>query len=160
MGFTCLRCGECCHHMGMVHEIKEQVGDDEYTVRNRYTGQLTSVKVDQDKIHLFYNDLTRQLLPEACPFFRLDTTSKESFCTVHLTRPEICRDFGCWRFLVRDGSGTPVGRIFPPRMLVSTDQDLKEIWETRIREIHCTDDESWDTQMARILTSAGYRVVK
>jgi uncharacterized protein len=160
MGFSCLRCGECCHHMGTVHEIKEQKNPYEFVIRNRYTGQLTDVTIDEDKIDLFCDDRTSRILPEACPFFRLDTRSKAGYCTVHLTWPEICRDFGCWKYLVTGPDGKVSGRIFPPRMLVSEDAGLKLFWEAHITPIRGDDDLKWKNEMIATLTRAGYRVVQ
>ena len=124
MVFSCLRCGECCHHMGMVHEIKVQKSAREFVIRNKYTGELTDVRIDDDKFDLFSSNETSRVLPEACPFFRLDPRSQAGLCTVHLTWPDICRDFGCWKFLVKTPGGKVIGRIFSPRMLVSEDPGL------------------------------------
>ena len=146
--------------MGTVHEIKEQKDVYEFVLRNRYTGELTSVRVDEDKIHLFSDDLTRQLLPEACPFFRLGTASGEAYCTVHLTRPEICGDFGCWKFLIQDHAGDVIGRVFPPRMLVSQNTELNAIWERQVSRVTCDSNQIWDRQMKTILTGAGYKVIQ
>jgi len=160
MGFSCLMCGECCHHMGTVHEIKEQKGPYRFVVRNRYTGQLTEVTIDDDKIDLFSDDRTGRILPQACPFFRLAPESESGYCTVHLTWPEICRDFGCWKYLVTGPDGKVFGRIFPPRMLVSDDARLKNFWETHITLIRGDDDLKWEKEMKSALTGAGYRVMQ
>jgi uncharacterized protein len=160
MGFSCLMCGECCHHMGTVHEIKEQKSPYEFIVRNRYTGELSEVRIDDDKRDLFCDNRTTRVLPEACPFFRLDTKSGAGYCTVHLTWPEICRDFGCWKFLIMDQEGKVSGRIFPPRMLISDDPGLKSFWEAHITPIGGDDNRTWDTEMIAALTGAGYRVIQ
>jgi uncharacterized protein len=160
MGFSCLMCGECCHHMGTVHEIKERKSTSEFVIRNRYTGELTDVRVDDDKIDLFGDTGTSQVLPEACPFFRLDTKSQAGYCTVHLTWPEICRDFGCWKFLITNPEGRVIGRIFPPRMLVSEDPGLKSFWQTYITQIRGDDDQKWDAEMIVAMTGGGYNVLQ
>ncbi len=158
MGFSCLMCGECCHHMGTVHEIKEQKSSYEFVIRNRYTGQLTEVRIDDDKKDLFRDDLTSRILPEACPFFRLDPKSMTGYCTVHRTWPEICRDFGCWKYLITGPDGRVLGRIFPPRMLVSEDARLKRFWETHISEIRGEDDLIWEKEVTAALAGADFRV--
>ncbi|HVP93723.1 MAG TPA: YkgJ family cysteine cluster protein [Methanoregulaceae archaeon] len=143
-----------------MHEIKEQKSAHEFVIRNRYTGELTDVRVDDDKIDLFRNNETSKVLPEACPFFRLDTVSRTGSCTVHLTWPEICQDFGCWKFLIKDQREQVCGRIFPPRMLVSEDPELKLFWETHIARIGIDDNQSWDNEMIAMLTDAGYCVLQ
>jgi Fe-S-cluster containining protein len=146
--------------MGTVHEIKEQKSTYEFIVRNRYTGELSEVRVDEDKRDLFYDSRTAGVLPEACPFFRLDAKSEAGYCTVHLTWPEICRDFGCWKFLIMDREGKVSGRIFPPRMLISEDPGLKLFWETHITQIRGDDNRIWDTEIVAALTNAGYRIIR
>ncbi len=153
-------CGECCHHMGMVHEIKEQKSAREFVIRNNYTGELTDVRIDDDKFSLFSDNETSRVLPEACPFFRLDPRSHAGFCTVHLTWPDICRDFGCWKFLIKNPAGKVVGRIFPPRMLVSEDPGLKLFWESHIALIRGDNDRDWECEMIAVLASRGYDVLR
>ena len=77
---------------------------------NEYTGEETAVTVDPDKVLLFLDRSIFEELPEACPFFRTDQKTGKAYCTVHLTRPEICRDYGCWRLLISiSGGGGPGG---------------------------------------------------
>jgi len=101
MAFECEQCGECCSHLGLVHSIAEDRGNYEFVVFNLYTNESDVVTVDPDK-HAIYDDKSIfAALPEACPFFRHQPGSEKAFCTVHLTRPDICRDYGCWRMLNR-----------------------------------------------------------
>ncbi len=53
MVFECQQCGECCHHMGQVHIIKETLGEYEFLINNQYTGEKTLVIVDEDKHQTF-----------------------------------------------------------------------------------------------------------
>ena len=105
MVFDCQQCGECCSHLGLVHSIAEDRGNYEFVVFNRYTNESDIVTVDTDK-HALYDDKSIfEKLPEACPFFRHQPDSEKAFCTVHLTRPDICRDYGCWRMLIVSRTG-------------------------------------------------------
>jgi Fe-S-cluster containining protein len=158
MAFDCQRCGECCSHMGLIHQVKEKKSADVYSIRNQYTGELTTVHVETDKAHLFNDRTTFLEFPEACPFFRRDPGTGMTHCTVHMTRPEICRDFTCWRFLIRTSVGENIGRVFYPRTLCSDDSHLKELWELQVRELRQSDP-AWEKEMIRILTAAGYRVL-
>jgi Fe-S-cluster containining protein len=87
MVFECQQCGECCHHMGQVHTIKEIRGGFEFLVNNTYTGEKTVVIIDQDKHHLFLDKSIFREQPEACPFLRYQIMDRKAYCTVHLTRP-------------------------------------------------------------------------
>ena len=127
-------------------------------VRNEYTGEETAVTVDPDKVLLFLDRCIFEELPEACPFFRTDQKTEKAYCTVHLTRPEICRDYGCWRLLILNFRGRRAGRIMYQRHLVSEDATLTRLFEECIDPISEPDDAAWDDKVIRILSKAGYSV--
>jgi Putative zinc- or iron-chelating domain len=158
--FRCRICGECCSHLGLVHAIREEHRDHEYSLVNRYTGHVTRVTVDLDKIHLLDERSIFEREPEACPFLRDDPANHRVCCIVHATRPDICRDFQCWRLLILDRQGRQAGRVMGSRHLVSEDPDLTTVWEHRVREISEPDDSSWDIHVEQILAGAGYRVIR
>ena len=158
MPFECSQCGECCSHLGLVHSIREEYGDFRFLIYNQYTGEKTRVTVDPDKIALFCDRSIFQERPEACPFFRYDPAARKGYCTVHLTRPEICRDYGCWRLLILDPEGRRVGRIMGQRHLASEDEALDRLLEEQINHAREPDDARWDEQVIRVLVGAGYTV--
>jgi len=157
MVFECQQCGECCHHMGQVHSIQETFGDFEFLVKNEYTGEKNIVVVDSDKHVLFADKSIFLDQPEACPFLRYRDDGK-AYCTVHLTRPEICRDYGCWRLLILDSQGQRAGRVMYQRTFIPDDAVLALLWERCIGEIGEVDDGKWETEIIRILSEAGYTV--
>jgi Fe-S-cluster containining protein len=160
MVFECQQCGECCHHMGQVHTIQEIRGEFEFLVNNQYTGEKTVVIVDQDKHHLFLDTSIFREQPEACPFMRYKTEDRKAYCTVHLTRPEICRDYGCWRLLILNARGSRAGRIMYQRAFFSDDDELTRLWKMCIDPVNEPDDVIWDKKITRILINAGYTVRK
>jgi len=95
---------------------------------------------------------------EACPFFRENPDDGLFYCTVHLTRPEICREYGCWRLLILDREGNRAGRVMQARHLDSENPRLTEVWSRYIHPIHELDDQEWDTRVAHILRTAGFVV--
>ncbi|MDO8841659.1 YkgJ family cysteine cluster protein, partial [Methanocalculus sp.] len=121
MTFECSQCGDCCTHLGLVHSIEEDYGNLRYRLKNQYTGERTDVCVDPDKIALFSDRSTFIDRPEACPFFRFH--EGKGYCCVHTTRPLICRDYGCWRILIKNSKGERVGRIMGFRHLATDDPD-------------------------------------
>jgi len=158
LSFECSQCGECCSHLGRVHKVIEESGDYHFLVNNQYTGEKTAVIVDPDKISLYNDTSIFSERPEACPFFRYDAPSAKGYCTVHQTRPDICRDYGCWRILILNSAGKRAGRIMFQRFLSSEDETLTRIFEEVINnEVGC-DDADWDARLFRALTRAGYRV--
>ena len=158
MPFECSQCGECCSYLGLVHTIKEDFGDFRFLVNNQYTGEKTVVVVDPDKIALFSDRSIFLERPEACPFFRYDRAAKKGYCTVHLTRPEICRDYGCWRMLILNSEGKRAGRIMCQRHLASEDEALTRLFEEQVNHLVGQDDTTWDDAVIRVLFSAGYTV--
>ena len=160
MPFECSQCGECCSHLGLVHTICADYGNYRFLVNNQYTGEKTEVVVDPDKIDLFCDRSIFLERPEACPFFRYDTAAAKGYCAVHLTRPEICRDYGCWHILILDTGGKRAGRIMGRRHLASEDGNLTRLFEEKINHLTGLDDEAWDDHVIRELTAAGYSVRK
>ncbi|WML67214.1 MAG: hypothetical protein METHP_00719 [Methanoregula sp. SKADARSKE-2] len=119
---------------------------------------MTPVEVDPDKREIFGDTSIFLKLPNTCPFFRHQQGSERAYCTVHLTRPEICRDYGCWRLLILNHKGRRVGRIKYLRTLHSEDADLSDLWEKCVEEHKEPDDATWEDYMIRILNQAGYTV--
>ena len=160
MPFECSQCGECCSHLGLVHTIDKDYGDYHFLVRNQYTGEKTAVTIDLDKVTLFCDTSIFGERPEACPFFRFDPASSKGCCTVHLTRPEICRDYGCWRLLILDKKGNRAGRIMCQRHLATEDEALPRLFEEHINHLCEPDDAAWDERVITMLVAAGYTVRK
>ncbi|MCK9579580.1 MAG: YkgJ family cysteine cluster protein [Methanoregula sp.] len=158
MVFECFQCGECCAHLGLVHSIEKEYGYYRYRIHNKYTNEDTLVTVDPDKHALFDDKTIFEKIPLACPFFRYQPGSDLAFCTVHHTRPEICRDYQCWRLLILNPRGRRVGKIPHIRSLVSDDPLLNRIWEDCVEHHNEPDDRRWEDAMITTLTRAGYTV--
>jgi uncharacterized protein len=158
MPFECSQCGECCSHLGLVHTIAEEYGNNRFLIRNQYTGEKTAVAIDPDKVSLFCDKSIFQGRPEACPFFRYDRASAKGYCTVHQTRPDICRDYGCWRVLILTPEGKRAGRIMCQRHLASEDDALTRLFEEQVNHVVEPDDTLWDERVIRVLVMAGYTV--
>jgi hypothetical protein len=141
--------------MGEVLSVLEDYGGYRFLLVNLYTGEKDQVEVDQDKRSLF---MEGDALPAACPFLRY--RDHIGFCTVHLTRPEMCRDFGCWRLLILDPSGKRVGRVMQARFFSSESPDLVRFWEDNIRILDVPEQERWDEMVISILSREGYTVTR
>jgi hypothetical protein len=144
--------------MGLVLSVSEQGGGGKYVLSNRYTGEKTIVEVDADKVDLFEDRSTTDQFPEACPFLRFLSMDGKAYCTVHLTRPDMCRDFGCWRLLILKPDGTRAGRVMCRSHFCPDDAGLARLWEERIRDLDDPGGEEWDRAVTTILTGAGYQV--
>jgi hypothetical protein len=141
--------------MGEVLSVLEEYGSYRFLLVNKYTGEKNQVEVDLDKQSLF---MEQDALPAACPFLRY--RDHVGYCTVHLTRPEMCRDFGCWRLLILDPSGKRAGRVMQARFFSSESPALVLLWEERIRTLDEREDEDWDREVIAILSREGYSVIR
>ena len=144
--------------MQLVHAITEDRGNYTFVVYNYYSGDVKEVRVDADKIALYEDRSSLENLPQACPFLRFDRETGKAWCTVHLTRPDICRDYCCWRLLIRDAQGRRAGRVLYQRTFLPDTAELGRLWEEMKPTLNGLDDREWDTAVIRFLTAAGYRV--
>ena len=154
--FECMQCGECCSHLGLMWKITEEHPDFSFTIQNAYSGEYYSVSVPQSLRHLFIDTHIFSELPEACPFFRCNNQDGLWYCTVHLSRPDICREYGCWRFLILDPNGKRAGRVMGTRHLHAENTSLQKVWDEQVRTLKEPDDSIWDQKMCKIIQNAGF----
>jgi len=159
MAFFCQQCGECCSSMGDVIGIREQAGPSEFVIWFKITGEERKVWIDPDKQGLFFNQDIHQHRPMACPFLRERSTGS-AICTVHYTRPDLCRQYGCFRILVLAADGARLGRVVEgSRYFTTMDPDLRTLWDREIGANEIADD-PWEEFVEQVLVRAGYRVVR
>jgi Fe-S-cluster containining protein len=85
--------------MGDLIGIGDEIGPMKFRLRFVSTGNETVVMVDHDKQDLFRTQDIRSLRPDACPFLRFGNDMK-AICSIHGTRPDLCRMYSCFRLLV------------------------------------------------------------
>lgn len=129
-------------------------------IHNQYTGEETRVEVDPDLRELFKDKSIFLKFPDTCPFFRHPPGSEHACCTVHASRPDICREYRCWRLLILNHQGGRVGRIRYGRTLCSAESHLNQLWASCIENLQEPDDRVWETKITRILTRNGFSVRK
>ncbi len=144
--------------MKLVHDIIEERGDYTFVLYNYYCFESREVRVDPDKIALFEDKSSLEGLPEACPFLRFDAETGKAWCTVHLTRPYICRVYCCWRLLILDAKGKRAGRVLYTRTFLPDDDDLRRLWEKVKPTLDGLSNTEWDERLIGVLTASGYRV--
>jgi hypothetical protein len=160
MAFFCQQCGECCSQMHQIHEIEEDCGNHTFHLRNTYTGERSLVTLDADKVHLFEDRSLYAEWPEACPFVRKDPSQGRICCTVHRSRPDLCREYGCWRLLILDPVGKRLGRILGSRHLSTEDAALRQLWDNRTAALSSLEEDEWEEAVFRLLVESGYRVFR
>lgn len=94
MEISCRQCGQCCSTMGQIIRIMEQTGRFEYRIEYIPTGISQLVRIDPDKYRLFDHAILPEKRSLACPFLRIRDDLRV-ICTIHLTRPDMCRMYFC-----------------------------------------------------------------
>lgn len=160
MVFCCQQCGECCSSMGEVIAIREQAGPAEFVIRYTITGEERRVWLDPDKVDLFFRQEILSRRPMACPFLR-ERSPGSAVCTVHYTRPDLCRQYRCFRILVLGPDDTRLGRVADgSRYFITLDPTLRAFWDREIAGSEIADDPAWETFVEQVLSQAGYRVIR
>ena len=146
--------------MGEIIEILEEVKPGVFRIGFSVTGEERVVSVDPDKQDLFQSPEFTTQRPMACPFLRKSGT-KKFVCSVHTTRPELCRQYSCYRILVLASTGNRIGRVTDAsRYFTTTDVDLRKIWNHEIATIMISDERCWEEHVEQSLNRAGYKVVR
>ncbi|MDD1687415.1 MAG: YkgJ family cysteine cluster protein [Methanoregula sp.] len=146
--------------MGDVIGIKEQAGPSEYIIWFKITGEERRVWIDPEKQDLFDSQDIRKRRPMACPFLR-ETTHGTVICTVHYTRPDLCRQYSCFHILVLRPGGERLGRVVDAsRYFTTMDPDLRAVWNREIAGIEIPDEALWEEHVEKTLTRAGYQVIR
>jgi uncharacterized protein len=159
MTFVCQCCGDCCSTMGEIISIREQMGPHEFRIMYT-TGEERVVSVDPDKLDLFRVLEPTDKKPIACPFLRSRDPNRR-ICTVHASRPELCRNYICSRILILDRDGKRAGRVpHGTRSFTTEDRTLLGIWRSAVGDAPVSDDEQWEHFVDDIFTRAGYRVIR
>jgi uncharacterized protein len=159
MTFVCQRCGDCCSTMGEIISIQEQIRPFEFRIG--YTnGEERLVSVDVDKRELFSHQQQNEKKSPACPFLR-QRAPHERICTVHASRPELCRNYLCSRILIFDPEGRRAGRVLHgTRSFITENGVLLDLWRRCIRDVTIPDDEQWEKTIEDVFTQAGYRIIR
>jgi uncharacterized protein len=145
--------------MGEVIGIREKTGPREYLVWYKITGEERQVWIDADKTDLFSSQDILKKRPMACPFLR-ERSAGNDICTVHYTRPDLCRQYSCFRILVLGSKGERIGRVVDnSRYFTTMDHGLRALWDREMRSLTIADEALWENEVERILSAAGYRVV-
>ena len=146
--------------MGEIIEILEELDPFFFRIKFSVTGEERIVSVDQDKRALFHLQDDKTLLSMACPFLR-QAGNKKYVCSVHTSRPELCRQYSCYRILVLDSKDRKIGRVTDAsRYFITEDADLRRLWNREIAGVTITDEKCWEVHVEQTLTRAGYRVMQ
>ncbi len=146
--------------MGEIIGIREEIRPFTFRIWYMVTGEEREVTVDVDKRDLFLSHDITKIRPMACPFLRSLPWGKFA-CSVHESRPDLCRQYACFRILVCDSAGKPRGKVREGGRCFSTmDAALHDLWHREIDGVEIPEENHWEEHVARVLTREGYRVVR
>lgn len=146
--------------MGEIIEIREQLDSRTFRIGFTVTGEERIVSVDPDKINLFCETELTTSRPMACPFLR-EASTKKFVCSVHMSRPGLCRQYSCYRLLVLDAKMNRIGKVADAsRYFTTSDLDLRRVWNQKIAELVIPDEFLWEEYVEHSLVRAGYVVVR
>lgn len=146
--------------MGEIIEIREDLGSGTFRIGFTVTGEERIVSLDPDKADLFHETGLTTSRPMACPFLR-ETGTGKFVCSVHKSRPGLCRQYSCYRLLILDTKRNRVGKVTDAsRYFTTIDPDLRQLWNQKIAEAEIADETTWEIFVEETLVLAGYRVVR
>jgi uncharacterized protein len=160
--FACDRCGKCCVSLGPLITIERQLNDREYYCRCKIDSTIFLARVDPAFRGEIADDFSEcgTTLPgqekRSCRFLRKDPEGEGKVCAIYTTRPKVCRDFRCYRMLIRNPEGTVCGRVIGKNTVRTEDTALENLWKELVAPIPYRDTTAWTEKVAGILSEHGY----
>ena len=140
--FDCNWCGKCCTSFGEFIKIERQLSERDYYCRYGITNEIFPVHVQPefaDEIEEDFIDSdpkTTTPAPKGCIFSRKNPAGKGFACAISPTRPDICREFTCYRMLIHHpATGEMRGKVIGINELKTQDMILDAIWNEKIAHL-------------------------
>ena len=140
--FDCNWCGKCCESFGEFIRIERQLSDRDYYCRYGITNEIFPVHVQPefaDEIDEDFTDMDPKggdPARKGCIFSRKNPVGKGFACAIYPTRPNICREFRCYRMLIHHPqSGEMRGKVIGINELRTHDEILMAIWKEKIAHL-------------------------
>jgi hypothetical protein len=94
---------------------------------------------------------------KGCPFLKKNPSGNGFTCAIYSTRPQVCKEFRCYRMLIYDREGNECGRIMGTHDLKTTDKTLEKIWKEEGASMPGYRDSKQEKRIIGILAAHGYR---
>ena len=139
--FECNWCGKCCEGFGEYITIERQMSDRDYYCRFGITNEIFPVHVQPefaDEIGDDFMDMDPKAAKpphKGCIFSRKNPAGQGFACAIYPDRPDICREFQCYRMLIQNLIGEIKGRVIGINELMTKDQVLAAIWKEKIAHL-------------------------
>jgi uncharacterized protein len=166
--FECNGCGKCCSSFGSFITIERQLNDRDYYCRYSVTNDLFPVHVDaeyEEEVSERNSMRAGSIIPsmkKPCPFLCRIHDGDNFICAVYATRPQVCREFRCYRMLIYDTDSHPAGKVIGVNEIRTSDEALARLWKAEITLVpHAhpagANDPVWVKTVTGILAAHGYR---
>jgi Fe-S-cluster containining protein len=158
--FECTLCGKCCMHAGgELIEVEKRLTGRDFLCRQKIVGGTFRARVEERFLDIFRDSSENDAHPSWCPFLRSLPGEKEKYvCTVHNSRPLVCRSYTCCAMRIFAGDGREAGKVKGRRSLVTEDAALRRCWEEGVAPLKTDNDVAWRSEVAAVLGRAGYQV--
>ena len=140
--FECDLRGKCCASFGEFITVEQQITTHDYFFRYGITNELFQVPVLPEHADEFADtfekmqDNGRDAHQQGCIFTRKNPDGPGFICMVYPNRPTICREFLCYRMLIKDlRSGELRGKLIGVNELRTRDEILSAIWKEKIAHL-------------------------
>lgn len=157
--FECTLCGKCCMYAGgELIEVEKMLTGRDFLCRQKIVGGTFRARVEERFLDIFRDSSENDAHPSWCPFLRGLPEKGKYVCTVHNSRPLVCRSYTCCAMRIFAGDGREVGKVKGRRSLVTEDAALRRCWEEGVAPLKTENDVAWRSEVAAVLGRAGYRV--
>jgi Fe-S-cluster containining protein len=140
--FKCNGCGRCCVGFGEYIKVERQVTDHDYFCRYGITNELFHVHVLPEYADEFADNFEemenngKDAPQKGCVFMHKKSDGPGFTCIIYPDRPTICKEFLCYRMLIRDRqTGQCRGQVIGVNELKTRDVILEAIWKEKIAHL-------------------------
>jgi len=158
VAFECSWCGKCCACYGDFIKIERQLTSRDYYCRYGIKNEMFLAHVEVDYIGDYpVESKDSNKTKKGCPFMHKSLSGSGFACAIYATRPQVCKEFRCYRMLIFDRDGHECGRILGRNQLKTTDEALGRIWNEEIEPIPYREGSRWEKMVIDTLATHGYR---
>lgn len=156
VAFKCSGCGKCCTSFGDFIKIERQLNHRDYYCRYGIKNELFLAHVEGDYIVRSPAHPAEGKPIKGCPFLKKNPSGNGFTCAIYSTRPQVCKEFRCYRMLIYDREKHECGRIMGTHDLKTTDKTLEKIWNEEVSPIPGPRDNKQEKRIISILAAHGY----
>jgi Fe-S-cluster containining protein len=161
--FECDRCGKCCVSFGPFITIERQLNDQNYYSSCKIDNSVFLAYVSPEYCEEISGECAAEDAVQSgqekkpCRFLRKNRQGEGTLCAVYSTRPKICRDFRCYRMLIRNREGAVCGKVIGKNTVRTGEAALETLWKEQVAAIPYEDSIAWTEKVIGILLEHGYR---